>query len=160
MIRLHFRSRQGSNFSAKGNYDIDITWRVWLARKLQGSYITFLLAILLPFTMSTTEREERHRSSKQKDRDREKDKHRSRDKDRDRNKDTERKHKKRRKHEDDHEGSGRQHKHRRKEKGDKAVHLSIVDDDVNDDDMWVEKNIDMEGERVRVSVIYVFAYAS
>lgn len=25
----------------------------------------------------------------------------------------------------------------------------IVDDDINDDDMWMEKNIDMDGERVR-----------
>lgn len=53
----------------------------------------------------------------------------------------ERKSKKRRKHDDE----GRKHKHRRKGSG---SGLRVVDDDVNDDDMWVEKNIDMDGERV------------
>ncbi|KAF5360647.1 hypothetical protein D9756_004848 [Leucocoprinus leucothites] len=102
--------------------------------------------------MSTAEREERHRSSKHRDKDgnKEKDKHRSRDKEEERDRDahSDRKHKKRRKHDDDHEGSSRKHKHRRKDKEEKEGHLSIVDDDVNGDDMWVEKNIDMEGERV------------
>jgi hypothetical protein len=60
---------------------------------------------------------------------------------RSKDKDSERKTKKRRKHEDD----GRKHKHRRK--GSDSI-LQIVDDDPNDDDMWVEKNIDMDGERV------------
>lgn len=103
------------------------------------------------FTMSTTETGERHKSSKHRDKDGEKDKHRSHDRDRDR--DSDRKHKKRRKHEDDYEGSKRKHKHRKRNKGDKGEKLSIVDDDVNDDDMWVEKNIDMDGERVRVPIL-------
>ncbi|KXN88124.1 Pre-mRNA-splicing factor cwf19 [Leucoagaricus sp. SymC.cos] len=98
--------------------------------------------------MSTTEREKRYKSSKHKDRDKEKDKHRSRDKERekDRDRDPDRKHK-RRKHEDDYEGSSRKHKHRRKDKGGKEGQV-IVDDDMIDDGMWVEKNIDMDGERV------------
>ena len=49
--------------------------------------------------------------------------------------------KKRRKKED----QGRKRKHRRKGSGD---NVQIVDDDPNDDDMWVEKNIDMDGEKV------------
>jgi hypothetical protein len=110
--------------------------------------------------MPTTEREERHRSSKPKDRGREKDRHRSRSKERDRGGDLDRKHKKRRKHEDDYEGSGRRHKLRKKDKGTKGAHLAIVDDDVDDADIWVEKNIDMEGERVRDFVECSFAYAS
>lgn len=54
-------------------------------------------------------------------------------------KDGERKTKKRHKH--DH--SSRNKRRRDDEK------LQIVDDDPNDDEMWVEKNIDMDGERVR-----------
>lgn len=57
-------------------------------------------------------------------------------------KDQERKSKKRRKHDDE---GGKKYKHRRKGSDSK---LQIVDDDPNDDDMWVEKNIDMDGERV------------
>jgi hypothetical protein len=59
-------------------------------------------------------------------------------------KDSERKSKKRRKHDQD----GRKHKHRRKD----SDKLHIVDDDPNDDDMWVEKNIDMDGERVSIAL--------
>jgi hypothetical protein len=58
-----------------------------------------------------------------------------------REKEGDKKSKKRRKHDDD----GRKHKHRRKGSDSK---LQIVDDDVNEDNMWVEKNIDMDGERV------------
>ncbi|KAF7297774.1 Complexed with Cdc5 protein cwf19 [Mycena kentingensis (nom. inval.)] len=50
--------------------------------------------------------------------------------------DPERKSKKRSKHDDD---GGRKHK--------KSKKLRIVDDDPDDEDMWVEKNIDMDGER-------------
>jgi hypothetical protein len=57
-------------------------------------------------------------------------------------KDPDRKSKKRHKHDD--ETSSR--KHRRKDK--EHSKLKITDDDPNDDDMWVEKNIDMDGERV------------
>jgi hypothetical protein len=62
---------------------------------------------------------------------------------RSREKDSERKSRKRRKHEDD----GRKHKHRRKGSDSK---LQIVDDDANDEDMWVEKNIDMDGDKVKL----------
>lgn len=65
-------------------------------------------------------------------------KHRHRDKD-------EREYKSKRKHKHDKE-SGSSRKRSRKDDGDK---LHIVDDDTNDEDMWVEKNIDMEGEVVR-----------
>nr|GAT50631.1 complexed with Cdc5 protein cwf19 [Mycena chlorophos] len=51
--------------------------------------------------------------------------------------DSEKKSKKRSKHDD---GDG-ERKHKKSKK------LRIVDDDPNDDDMWVEKNIDMDGER-------------
>ncbi|KAF8237164.1 hypothetical protein L208DRAFT_1421678 [Tricholoma matsutake] len=61
--------------------------------------------------------------------------------DKDSEKDSERKSGKRRKHKDD----GGKYKHRRKGSNSK---LQIVDDDPNDDDMWVEKNIDMDGEKV------------
>ena len=98
--------------------------------------------------MSTTEKGEHHRSSKHryKDTEKEKDKRRSRDKERDRdsNRESDRKHKKRRKCDNDYEG-GWKHKHREK---DEENHLAIVDNDKNDDDMWVEKNIDMEGKQV------------
>ncbi|CDO76102.1 hypothetical protein BN946_scf184649.g28 [Trametes cinnabarina] len=63
------------------------------------------------------------------------------------------------KHKSRHDKDDREHKSKRRHKSDKdsgssrkrsrkddAEHLHIVDDDVNDDDMWVEKNIDMEGE--------------
>jgi len=54
--------------------------------------------------------------------------------------------KKRRKKED----PGRKRKHRRKGSDD---NLQIVDDDPNDDDMWVEKNIDMDGEKVILTTL-------
>lgn len=63
---------------------------------------------------------------------------------RSREKDSERKHRKRRKDDDNDEGS-RKTKHRKKDSGRK---LKIVDDNPDDEDMWVEKNIDMDGERV------------
>lgn len=55
--------------------------------------------------------------------------------------DSDRKGKKRSKHAD--EDSSRKHK--------KSKKLRVVDDDP-DDDLWVEKNIDMDGERVRIDV--------
>lgn len=58
----------------------------------------------------------------------------------------EKKSKKRTKHEDDTE-----RKHRKKRKHEtKDSGSRVVDDDVDDEDMWVEKNIDMEGEKVRI----------
>jgi hypothetical protein len=65
---------------------------------------------------------ERHSTSKHK---------RSRDKDKD--------YKSKKKHKSEHKS------HKRKSQAE-AVH--ITDDDANDDDMWVEKNIDNDGERV------------
>ncbi|KAJ7645525.1 CwfJ C-terminus 1-domain-containing protein-like protein [Mycena polygramma] len=56
---------------------------------------------------------------------------------RSRQEDPDRKGKKRSKHAD--EDSSRKHK--------KSKKLKIVDDDPNDDELWVEKNIDMDGER-------------
>lgn len=41
---------------------------------------------------------------------------------------------------------------RRNEKGTESTR--VVDDDANDDDMWVESNIDMDGERVRTTSAY------
>lgn len=59
--------------------------------------------------------------------------------------DGERTSKKRHKHDED---GSRKHKKKRKHE-DKGTR--IVDDDPDEEDMWVEKNIDMDGERVRVS---------
>jgi len=73
---------------------------------------------------------ERHSTSKSK---------RSRDKDRDGE------HKSKKKHKSEHKS------HKRKSHTD-AVH--ITDDDANDDDMWVEKNIDNDGERVGTHPIF------
>ncbi|KAF9049559.1 hypothetical protein BDZ89DRAFT_1242473 [Hymenopellis radicata] len=56
--------------------------------------------------------------------------------------DAERKSKKRHKHDDDGGGSKHSKKRKREDKGSR-----IVDDDPDDEDMWVEKNIDMDGER-------------
>lgn len=58
-------------------------------------------------------------------------------------KDPERKNKKRHKHDDE----GRSKKRKRSDKDHGKLH--ITDDDPDEDDMWVEKNIDMDGERVR-----------
>lgn len=57
--------------------------------------------------------------------------------------------KRKRKHKSDKEsGSKRRHK------GDAERHIHIVDDDP-DADMWEEKNIDMDGEEVRVYCIWI-----
>lgn len=39
------------------------------------------------------------------------------------------------------------HKHHSKKSSKNEDHLHVVDDDV-DEDMWVEKNVDMDGEKV------------
>ena len=115
---------------------------------LQKEIMIYCITWILDFPttvslhMSTTEKEERHRSSKHRHQDKEsdKDKRRSQAKDR-KDRESDIKHKKRRKH-DDYEGGSRKHKHRKKD------NLTIVDNDENDDDLWVEKNVDIEGERV------------
>jgi len=60
------------------------------------------------------------------------------------------KHSTKRKHRSEHE-SGSSKKHKRKAK--EETKTRIVDDDPNDEDLWVEKNIDMDGERV-CSIIF------
>ena len=57
--------------------------------------------------------------------------------------DHEHRHKKRHKDRGD-EGSSSKRKKEKRHRGE----TRIVDDDVNDEDMWVEKNIDLEGEIV------------
>ncbi|KAI0632175.1 CwfJ C-terminus 1-domain-containing protein-like protein [Trametes polyzona] len=57
-------------------------------------------------------------------------------------KDSDREHKSKRRH---HDKSDKESSRKRSRKDD-SDRLHIVDDDPNDDDMWVEKNIDMEGE--------------
>jgi hypothetical protein len=65
-------------------------------------------------------------------------------------KDPDHKSRKRRKRED-HESSGRKCKRKDEEHDNKERDkLHITDDDPDDEDMWVEKNIDMDGERVSV----------
>lgn len=67
--------------------------------------------------------------------------------------DPDRKHKKRAR--EDEEGKSRKkHKHRKGDKGKerdkRGEHkVEIVDDDPNDEGLWVEKDITMDGERVR-----------
>ncbi|KAL0954774.1 hypothetical protein HGRIS_003724 [Hohenbuehelia grisea] len=68
--------------------------------------------------------------------------------DRKRHSESDRHSKKRHKHHRDSEDGSRKHKRKKHSKESKDDHLNIVDDDVDDDDMWVEKNIDMDGERV------------
>lgn len=63
-------------------------------------------------------------------------------------KDPERKSKKRHKHGD--EGGSSSKKRSKRDRSDK---LHITDDDPNDEDMWVEKNIDMDGERVSILIV-------
>lgn len=70
----------------------------------------------------------------------------------DRDRDKEHKSKKRHKHRDD---EGRTERKRKRD----GEGLRVVDDDPNDEDMWVEKNIDNDGERVRI-VSYYRAYMS
>ena len=57
-----------------------------------------------------------------------------------------------RSHDKDRDSSSRKrvkHKHHSKKSSKKNEdHLHVVDDDVNDEDMWVEKNVDMDGEKV------------
>ena len=61
-------------------------------------------------------------------------------------KDTDRKHKKRRKHDDnDDSDRHRKHKHRKRDKDESKV--NIVDDG-EEEKLWIEKDIDMGGERV------------
>ena len=64
------------------------------------------------------------------------------------------------KHKRSREKGDREHKKKRhrsdKDSSSKHKHhksTRIVDDDVNDEDMWEEKNIDMEGERVSASYL-------
>ena len=61
--------------------------------------------------------------------------------------DQEHRRKKRHKERDEEGSSRRKEKKERKEKK-ASGSTRIVDDDVNGDDMWVEKNIDLEGEIV------------
>lgn len=97
--------------------------------------------------VSTKKHSSKHRSKEEKH-----ERHEKHKKHRD---DPDRKHKKRRKHEDDgeEEGSHRKHKHRKKDgekrrdKGGES-RMEIVDDNPSDDNLWVEKDIDMGGERV------------
>ncbi|KAH9936259.1 CwfJ C-terminus 1-domain-containing protein-like protein [Fomitopsis serialis] len=60
---------------------------------------------------------------------------------------SEREHKHKRKHRSDKEGSS---KKARKEDGE---HIHILDESANDDDMWEEKNIDMDGEKPLATTI-------
>jgi len=61
--------------------------------------------------------------------------------------DKEREHSSRKKHKHDRDDPSRKkHKHKRDKHSTGGV--QIVDDDPDDEDMWVEKNIDMDGEKV------------
>jgi len=78
--------------------------------------------------------------------------------------DPDRKHKKRAREDEEGKGSRKKHKHRKSEKGKerdkKGEHkVEIVDDDPNDEGMWVEKDITMDGERVR-NYLFMFDVSS
>jgi hypothetical protein len=63
-----------------------------------------------------------------------------------RDKDPEKKHKKRRKHDDNDDADRhRKHKHRKRDKDESKVNII---DDGDEEKLWVEKDIDMDGERV------------
>ena len=66
-----------------------------------------------------------------------------------------------RRHDDD-EGKSKSKKHRKHDKSgkdkkrhhsDKTKKVNVIDDDA-DEDVWVEKNIDMDGENVSINRIY------
>lgn len=40
------------------------------------------------------------------------------------------------------------HTHSKKKSTKKEDRVNVVDDDANEEDMWVEKNVDMDGEKV------------
>jgi hypothetical protein len=64
-------------------------------------------------------------------------------------KDSDRKTRKRYKHEDREDSRKPKHKENDHQK------LRITDDDPDDEDMWVEKNIDMDGEKVSF-LLFIF----
>jgi hypothetical protein len=64
----------------------------------------------------------------------------------------EQEHRRKKRHRDREEEASGSSKSKRKEKKSSGS-TRIVDEDVNDDDMWEEKNIDLEGEIVRSSVL-------
>jgi hypothetical protein len=66
-------------------------------------------------------------------------------------KDKERKHKSKKRERHGDANDKRKHK-KRKEK--EAV-VRVVDDDLDGEDMWVEKNIDTVGEKVRKALVYM-----
>lgn len=56
--------------------------------------------------------------------------------------------------EKDSESSSRKrvkHKHSSKKSKKKDERLQVMDDDPDDEDMWVEKNIDLDGEKVHLN---------
>jgi len=74
--------------------------------------------------------------------------------------DSDRKHKKRAREEEEGKGSRKKHKHRKSKGKERGEHkVEIVDDDPNDEGMWVEKDITMDGERVR-NYLFVFDVSS
>jgi hypothetical protein len=62
----------------------------------------------------------------------------------------ERKHKSKKREHHGESDDRRKHKKRK----DKGAVVRVVDDDLDGEDMWVEKNIDMDGEKARK--VYVF----
>jgi hypothetical protein len=74
-----------------------------------------------------------------------------------RDKDPDRKHKKRRKHDDD-DGADRHRKHKYRKRDKDESKVKIVDDG-DDEKLWVEKDIDMDGERVR-DIIESFEFST
>lgn len=80
-------------------------------------------------------------------------KHSSRDKDEEQ-KSTKKRHRHDRDEDDHGAHKSKKHKHRKDEA------LTVVDHDLNEDDMWVEKNIDMDGERVSLHMLNYFNVAA
>jgi hypothetical protein len=72
------------------------------------------------------------------------------------NKDKERKHKSK-KHERHGHGDADDKRKHKKRKEKEAV-VRVVDDDLDGQDMWVEKNIDMDGEKAS-NGLYIFGVA-
>lgn len=75
------------------------------------------------------------------------------------------KHKKRHR-EDDHESKSKKHSRhdkdresKKKNKSEKSKKVRVIDDDA-DEDVWIEKNIDMDGENVSVQCISLVVHFS
>jgi hypothetical protein len=72
------------------------------------------------------------------------------------NKDKEHKHKSKKRERHGHGDADEKRKHKKRKE--KEAVVRVVDDDLDGEDMWVEKNIDLDGEKAS-NVLYIFGVA-